>query len=133
MRSGSGLEVPEHDRRWRSQPMSGSLHRVTSVEGLVRLYHDRLRERFGDRLVEVRLFGSYARGEANEHSDVDVLALVRALTFREKVEAVELAAELSLSRGLPLAPVVMDAAEFARLVALELGFAANVLAEGRLV
>lgn len=95
------------------------------------LYRDRLRERFGDRLVEVRLFGSYARGEANEHSDVDVLALVRDLTFREKVEAVELAAELSLARGLPLAPVVMSAAEFDRLVALELGFAANVLAEGR--
>jgi predicted nucleotidyltransferase len=36
-------------------------------------YAARLRAIFGDRLREIRLFGSYARGEANEDSDIDVL------------------------------------------------------------
>lgn len=31
-----------------------------------------LEQRFGSRLLRLRLFGSYARGEADEDSDVDV-------------------------------------------------------------
>ena len=36
-----------------------------------------LRARYGDRVVAVGLFGSVARGEAGERSDVDVLVVVR--------------------------------------------------------
>lgn len=34
-------------------------------------------EKYGDKVVAVGLFGSYARGEANERSDVDVIVVVR--------------------------------------------------------
>ena len=37
----------------------------------------RLAALYGDRLVRVVLFGSYARGEATEDSDVDVLVVLR--------------------------------------------------------
>jgi predicted nucleotidyltransferase len=36
----------------------------------------RLHAAFGERLVSVKLFGSYARGEATERSDVDVLVVL---------------------------------------------------------
>jgi predicted nucleotidyltransferase len=39
----------------------------------------RLRERYGDRLVKLVLFGSHARGEATEDSDVDVLVVLEGL------------------------------------------------------
>ncbi len=39
----------------------------------------RLRDRYGERLVKLILFGSHARGEATEDSDVDVLAVVKDL------------------------------------------------------
>jgi predicted nucleotidyltransferase len=42
-----------------------------------------LRGVFGTRLAEVRLFGSHARGEASEDSDIDVLVLVAELTPAE--------------------------------------------------
>jgi uncharacterized protein len=42
-----------------------------------------LRARFGDRLVELVLFGSYARGAAHEDSDVDVLVVIRGLAADE--------------------------------------------------
>jgi predicted nucleotidyltransferase len=43
----------------------------------------RLRVTFGERLRDVRLFGSYARGEADEDSDVDVLIVIDELTNLE--------------------------------------------------
>ena len=40
---------------------------------------ERLAVVFGDQLVAVRLFGSYARGEERVDSDIDVLVLVRQI------------------------------------------------------
>jgi predicted nucleotidyltransferase len=42
-----------------------------------------LEERYGARLRELKLFGSRARGEAHEDSDVDVLVVVDGLTSAE--------------------------------------------------
>lgn len=38
-----------------------------------------LEERFG--VEEIALFGSYARGEENEHSDLDILVKLKAKTL----------------------------------------------------
>ena len=45
----------------------------------LKLYLDLLRERFGDNLVSVYLFGSVARGECTEGSDIDLLVVVDGL------------------------------------------------------
>jgi len=46
-----------------------------------------VRERFGDELLDARVFGSVARGEATEDSDVDVFFLfTRRLTLDDKFE-----------------------------------------------
>lgn len=59
-------------------------------QALSRFGH-RLRQRFGERLCEVVLFGSYARGDADEDSDVDVLVVVDDLTEPERRDIFELA------------------------------------------
>lgn len=38
--------------------------------------YDELRQRYGDRLARVVLFGSYARGTATPESDLDVLVVL---------------------------------------------------------
>ena len=47
-----------------------------------------LRERFGRRIADIRLFGSWARGEADEDSDVDVLAVFEEPPTREEREEI---------------------------------------------
>lgn len=68
----------------------------------------RLRATFGDRLRELRLFGSYARGEAGEDSDIDVLVLVDGLTDREWRVVFDDLTPVLLETGLPIAPLAMS-------------------------
>src|SRR5262245_304448 len=83
-----------------------------SVRRALRTYEQRLREAFGQRLRDVRLFGSFARCEANEDSDIDVLVVVDALSASERARVSDLAAALTLETGLPLAPLPMSTDDF---------------------
>jgi len=74
----------------------------------------RLASRFAARFSEVRLFGSYARGEATEDSDIDVLVLVDGLEASEIASVSDITFALAVETGLPLASVPMPTERFAR-------------------
>jgi predicted nucleotidyltransferase len=78
-------------------------------------YASRLRAIFGDRLSDVRLFGSFARGEAHEDSDVDVLVLIDGLTDLEIGIVAGEVAPVIVKTGLPLAPLPMSTERLAEL------------------
>lgn len=94
-----------------------------SLRPALEAYQERLRSAFGARLREVRLFGSFARGEATETSDVDVLVLVDDLTSLEMLTAVGEATPVLLDTGLPLSPVAMSTEHFEALRRGERAFA----------
>ena len=71
---------------------------------------------FGERLREVRLFGSYARGEANEHSDVDALVLIDGLAPGEVAAVSDVATQVALKFDILLAPLPLSAAAFAQML-----------------
>lgn len=72
-----------------------------------------LRDRFGSRLVEVRLFGSYARGEAHEDSDVDCLVLLDHVGPEDDRAITDLTGDLTWQiGGVVISPLVMSAAAF---------------------
>jgi predicted nucleotidyltransferase len=100
------------------------------ARAVARACGERLRERFGERVVDVRLFGSYARGEADEDSDIDLLVLIAELTNSDKIEAIELCSEVSLQTGLNLSPLVMSPPELDRLRMLEARLALDIDREG---
>ena len=93
-------------------------------------YAARLRVVFGDRLVEVRLFGSFARGEANEDSDVDVLVLVQGLTDLEIGLAAGEVAPVIARTGLPLAPLPLASEKLAQMRRERRGLAQALDREG---
>jgi uncharacterized protein len=79
---------------------------------LLRRFRLAMTERFGPRLTRLVLFGSRARGEGHEESDLDVLVLVEAVTAEERRRVLDRAFELELETGLALSPLVRDAATF---------------------
>jgi predicted nucleotidyltransferase len=74
-----------------------------------------LHQRFGPRLVSVRLFGSYARGEAHEESDVDCLVLLDRVDREDDRAITDLAADLIWQMGgVVISPLIMSADAFER-------------------
>ncbi len=72
-----------------------------------------LRERLGPRLRRVVLYGSYARGEAGEGSDVDILVVVSddAERWRVREELEELLLDILLEEGLLVSAIVVNEGE----------------------
>ncbi len=81
----------------------------------LRAFATGLVERFPTDVLEVRLFGSRARGDAAEDSDVDLLVVLRDAAPEDINDAIGKAAREVWRDGLPLlAPLVLREAEFRR-------------------
>ena len=90
------------------------------------------RQELGDNLVEVRMFGSRARGEATPDSDLDLLFLTHRddRAVREQVHGAAVSVALAMHWPITPAPTVMSVAHFQRLLEGERRFALDVQAEG---
>jgi uncharacterized protein len=78
----------------------------------------RLTTRFGDRLASMTLFGSRARGEGHEESDLDVLVLVNGLSPAERRTVFDDALGVELETGLAVSPLPRSREKFAAQSAL---------------
>lgn len=72
---------------------------------------------YGDSIEQILLYGSYARGDNDEDSDIDVVAIVHGK--REALQAQlkkvwEYSCELELEHGTILSPTVIPYEEFAK-------------------
>lgn len=95
-------------------------------------FRGRLESLLGERLRDLRVFGSRVRGDARPDSDLDVFVLVdhrdRA-TWKQIVRVAEdVTIEYDFARD--LSPLVMDEAQFADLRDRERRLARDVLTEG---
>lgn len=73
------------------------------------------RRLFGSSLRQVILYGSYARGDFDEESDVDVAALVdcsREALHKTFEQLGEISSELSLTYGITVSPTAICFADF---------------------
>jgi uncharacterized protein len=90
-----------------------------------------LAERFGERLHEVRLFGSHVRGEARNDADVDVLVLLDLLDHKvDRFDILYLVAGVGADHDLLLRPVILDEPELARMRKQENALAQSLDREG---
>ena len=77
-------------------------------------YRDRLRRRFGNRILPVILYGSRARGEGDIESDLDVLVVVDDGDYQFHREVALESFEPSLKHGALISPQIWDRARYAR-------------------
>lgn len=83
----------------------------------------------GARLREVRLFGSYARGQHDDESDVDVLILVDRVDGHERDCVVDAVLRASVA-SVRLSPLVLTVSQLDELRARELILAEDLDREG---
>lgn len=86
------------------------------IQQLMRQLKASLSQVYGERLKGVYLFGSHARGEADEESDVDVLIVLdRVDRYTEEIERTsELVAEVSLQYGRSISCVYLPEVRWKR-------------------
>ncbi|MBX3226184.1 MAG: nucleotidyltransferase domain-containing protein [Labilithrix sp.] len=101
-----------------------------SLRGPLEQYRELLRGMFGERLRDVRLFGSYARGEAHEDSDVDVLVVIDGLTPAEHWRTAGAETPIALASGLMIAPLILATEKLDELRRSERLLAKDLDAEG---
>ncbi len=92
-----------------------------------------LDEVFGEKLNQVWIYGSYARGDFDEESDIDVMALVdlpknQLASYRRKVS--DISSNLDLKYEVLLSIKLQDKETFDRF-ADTLPFFKNVIKEGK--
>ena len=84
------------------------------LAGVLARFASAVRERFGESVVDIRLFGSHARANAHEDSDVDVAVVLEAAGWDERRVIIDLAADIGLEHDLMLSPTVFDRKTYER-------------------
>ena len=72
---------------------------------------------YGDDIFEIVLYGSYARGDYTEDSDIDIAAVVYGsrVDLQEKLKRVwEVSAEIGLENDIIVSPTVIPYDEFVK-------------------
>ncbi len=101
-----------------NQEMSERLQKIS--ERLKREYN-------AERVI---LFGSYARGEETEDSDVDILVI--SPTKERMIERMTSVSKIirDLRNGLPISPIVLTPEEFSQKIAIEDALIQTITEEG---
>ena len=88
------------------------------------------RARLGAELCDAVHFGSRARGQGDEDSDLDVALIVSAAGYACRRELHDLAFDIGLAHGVMLAPTVIEKARLDELARRERRFAAELARDG---
>lgn len=89
-----------------------------------------LHQKFGDNIIELRLFGSRARGEGHEESDLDVAVIVKKESGRLRRHIYDIAADILLSDSINISPLVFSKEKLDWLLSIERGIALDNEREG---
>lgn len=89
-----------------------------------------MRERFGEAVVGLRLFGSYAQARAHEDSDVDVAVVLEQADWQTRKEVIDLATDTGLEHDLLLSPAIFERSTYERWLEQERPLVMDIEREG---
>ncbi len=85
------------------------------IRNIVYKFSLQLRDLLGSRLSKVILYGSYARGDNHDHSDVDVMILVKmtdAEIKRIENDVYDMAFEIEIETGIDISPIIKNQEQY---------------------
>lgn len=91
------------------------------------------REVFGEDIIDIYLFGSYARGDYSNESDIDMIAIVKGdrLELQQKLKGIwDKSVEIGLENDVIVSPTVVPYNEFIEYKD-KLPYYMNIYKEGR--
>ncbi len=89
-----------------------------------------LRDKLGNEIVTIRLFGSKVKGDFQEDSDIDIFILVKKKTAEIEDTIAEIEVDYDIKYGLFLSPVLYSLFEYKKNKELGSFFFENVEKEG---
>lgn len=96
---------------------------------IIKAFVKELREKFGENILSIRLFGSKVRGNFTKDSDIDIFILVREKKdVMDKIS--DVSSEYFFKTNIPLSPVIYSLFEYKKNKELGSFFFENVEREG---
>ncbi|MDK2796406.1 MAG: uncharacterized protein PWQ58_1605 [Archaeoglobaceae archaeon] len=89
----------------------------------------KLRERFGDSVVRIILFGSYARGDYSAESDIDLLVIMKDDSIRDE-EIKRIVYSFIPIAGRLISVKIVGAKEYSKMKEINYSFIQSVEREG---
>ncbi len=99
-------------------------------DALIKELKDVLEEQLGNRVSKMVLFGSRARGDFDDESDIDIAVIVRGLTRELKHQVLDAVAEIELKYLTPLSVIIFSENDFEHLKRRERRIALDIEREG---
>jgi predicted nucleotidyltransferase len=123
------------DKQWnrhyqRSKILKGFQGMRTEERNAVLEFAERLKNRYGSMIQEIILFGSKVRGEGDKESDIDILIVLKNLSWEIKKSISELAAKENLKYNVLISTIRYDVKTWEAPVVKASPFGKSVREEG---
>ena len=99
-------------------------------EQAIREFTSKVRAAYGEQVRRVLLFGSKARGQSEEFSDIDILLVVAEEDWRFQKAICEISSEISLKLDVVFDVHFIGASRWQYLADIQAGYFRNVRREG---
>ena len=105
------------------------------IISILREYKNIIAQQLGENLISVTLYGSYARGDYNEDSDVDVLLVLNepATTIERQIIYSTLSDIEAKYDNIFLTVIVVNEDDYLRIQSLNTLFYQNIVREGKAI
>jgi len=107
--------------------------RRTTVKAALTAYVARAARLYPDEVLSITLYGSQARGDAKNGSDIDVLVVVRRDSAALRQGLADLAWQVQFEHGVVISDIIRSIEQFNRMRANRFPFYQNIEREGVLL
>lgn len=113
-----------------SQPTEAAPWLSPTESAALTRFADQVRARYRDRVKRAVLFGSRARGEGHEESDLDVAVILTGADQAVRRALIDLSTDIFLETEIKVSPMVLSPDDFDTLLRLRRGVALAIQDEG---